>query len=131
MTICFFYVKIEEDIIKAYFLRFFGEQNEQDCQTDTDFLVHVIDDCSTEDLSPIIDMHKNLNIRVTRNEKNLGCGMTRQVGIDSTTADYIAFLDSDDVLMPYTVELWKCAVKANPFIDLFHSYFFLLFLCAH
>ena len=50
-----------------------------ECQTDTDFLVHVVDDCSTEDLSHIIDMHKTLNIRVTRNKKNLGCGMTRQV----------------------------------------------------
>ena len=95
-----------------------------DCQTDTDFSVHVIDDCSTEDLSHIIDMHKNLNIRVTRNEKNLGCGMTRQVGIDNTTADYIAFLDSDDVLMPYTVEIWRKMAESNDSIDLFHSYFY-------
>ena len=95
-----------------------------ECQTDTDFSVHVIDDCSTEDINPIVDVHKTLNIRVTRNEKNIGCGMTRQVGIDSTTADYIAFLDSDDVLMPYTVETWRCMAQSNPDVDMFHSYFY-------
>ena len=95
-----------------------------ECQTDVNFLVHVIDDCSTEDLSSIIDLHKTLNIRVTRNEKNLGCGMTRQVGIDNTAADYIAFLDSDDVLMPYTVETWRRMAISNPDIDLFHSFFY-------
>ena len=95
-----------------------------ECQTDTNFSVHIIDDCSTEDLTSIINMHKSLNIRFTRNEKNLGCGMTRQVGIDSTYADYIAFLDSDDVLMPYTVEVWRNQAMIDPSADLFHSYFY-------
>lgn len=93
-------------------------------QTDTDFLVHVIDDCSTEDLKPIIEQHKRLNLRVTRNDQNKGCGMTRQVGIDLTEADYIAFLDSDDVLMPYTVEMWRNMTKQFPSIDVFHSHIY-------
>ena len=93
-------------------------------QTDTDFLVHIIDDCSTEDLKPIIEQHKRLNLRVTRNDQNKGCGMTRQVGIDSTEADYIAFLDSDDVLMPYTVEMWRNMAKQFPSTDVFHSHIY-------
>lgn len=93
-------------------------------QTDNDFSVHIIDDCSTESYNDIIDRHKNLNIRVTRNSTNMGCGMSRQVGIDMTDADYIAFLDSDDMLMPYTVETWKCAVNASSEVDMFHSHFF-------
>lgn len=73
-------------------------------QTDSDFLVHLIDDASTQDLSPIIEhFSQYLNIVVTRNETNVGCGMSRQVGIDNIDADYITFLDSDDVLMPYAV----------------------------
>lgn len=94
-----------------------------EAQTDNDFCVHVIDDCSTEDISNIIKEHKNLNIRLTRNEQNLGCGMSRQVGIDYTDADYIAFLDSDDMLMPYTVETWRNMAIGAPNIDVFHSYF--------
>lgn len=95
-----------------------------ECQTDSNFLVHVIDDNSTEDLSSIISSHQTLNIRTTKNKTNLGCGMTRQVGIDNTTADYIAFLDSDDVLMPYSVEVWRKMAENNKDIDVFHSYFY-------
>ena len=49
--------------------------------------------------------------------------MTRQVGIDNTSADYFAFLDSDDVLMPYAVEVWRNAAENIPDADLFHSSF--------
>lgn len=93
-------------------------------QTDADFKVHIIDDCSKEDLRDILRQHTGLDIRLTRNEVNLGCGMTRQVGIDLSDADYIAFLDSDDVLLPYTVEMWKNAIKDSPSTDVFHSYFY-------
>ena len=55
-----------------------------------------------------------MNLRVTRNAKNLGCGMTRQVGIDNTTADYIAFLDSDDVYAPtFLEEMYKTIKEYN------------------
>jgi glycosyltransferase involved in cell wall biosynthesis len=94
-----------------------------EAQTDEYFTVHVIDDCSIENLSPIVESHNKLNIRMTRNEKNLGCGMSRQVGIDNTDADYIAFLDSDDVLMPYAVEMWRSMASVSPDTDIFHSYF--------
>ena len=94
-----------------------------DAQTNADFSVHVIDDCSTEDLLPILEMHSALNMRVTRNPYNIGCGMTRQVGIDNTKADYFAFVDSDDVLMPYAVEIWHNMATTSPNADFFHSYF--------
>ena len=94
-----------------------------EAQTDNNFSVHLIDDCSQENLSNIVQKHKDLNIRLTRNTRNLGCGMSRQVGIDSTEADYIAFLDSDDMFMPYTVETWRNMALGASDIDIFHSYF--------
>lgn len=93
-------------------------------QTDSNFYVHIIDDCSTEDFSDIIKYHNKLDIKVTRNKLNLGAGMSKQVGIDMTDADYIAFLDSDDVLMPYTVEIWRNMATSSPSTDVFHSYFY-------
>lgn len=93
-------------------------------QTDSAFSVHVIDDSSSEDFRDILDRHDELNLRITRNPVNMGCGMSRQVGIDATEADYIAFLDADDMLMPYTVETWKNAAETAPDVDIFHSYFF-------
>lgn len=94
-------------------------------QTDTDFCVTVVDDCSTENIKDIVyDYKDKLNITYIRNEKNLGCGMSRQTGIDNTTCTHFTFLDSDDVFMPYTVETFNAIVKANPDTEYVHSYFY-------
>ena len=94
-------------------------------QTDTNFEVIIIDDCSTEDIKSIVDDYTNkLNIIYIRNEQNLGCGMTRQVGIDNATQKFITFLDSDDMFMPYTVETFNSIIETNPDIEYLHSYFY-------
>ena len=78
-----------------------------EAQTNSNFYVHLIDDCSTENFNDIIQYHSKLNIKVTRNQKNLGCGMTRQVGIDNTDADYIAFLDAFPLVEGHTLVVPK------------------------
>lgn len=84
------------------------------CQTNQNFTVLIVDDCSSQDIYSIIQCYKDkLNIRYIRNEKNVGCGMTRQRGIDETAADYIAFLDADDQLLPDAVEVWSKEIEAN------------------
>lgn len=94
-------------------------------QTDTEFIVTIIDDCSTENINPIVDEYRDkLNIRYIRNQKNLGVGMTRQVGIDNSTKPFFCFVDSDDILMPYAVETFNSIVKANPNTEYVHSYFY-------
>lgn len=94
-------------------------------QTDTDFKVTVIDDNSTEDIHSIYeDFVDNLNICYIMNERNLGCGMSRQVGIDNTECSHFTFLDSDDMFMPYTVETFNSIISANPSIEYVHSYFY-------
>ena len=94
-------------------------------QTDPNFEVIVVDDCSTEDLKSIVDDYTNkLNIIYIRNEQNLGCGMSRQVGIDNATQKFITFLDSDDMFMPYTIETFNSIIEANPDTEYLHSYFY-------
>ena len=94
-------------------------------QTDPNFEVIVVDDCSTEDIKSIVDDYTNkLNIIYIRNEQNLGCGMSRQVGIDNATQKFITFLDSDDMLMPYTIETFNSIIEANPDTEYLHSYFY-------
>lgn len=94
-------------------------------QTDTDFEVIVVDDCSTEDIKSIVDDYANkLNIIYIRNERNLGCGMTRQVGIDNATQRFITFLDSDDMFMPYTVETFNSIIEENPETEYLHTSFY-------
>lgn len=93
-------------------------------QTDPNFQIRIIDDCSTENLIPVVDKYSNLHIEYIRNEKNLRCGMSRMVGVNTTNAEYIAFLDSDDILMPYTIGFWNMLVKQRPEIDMWHGYFY-------
>ena len=72
-------------------------------------IVTIVDDCSTEDLKPIIrDFKKYFNIKLQyiRLEENLKWpGLVRQAGLDRTNAPYVMFLDSDDFLSPRAVEL--------------------------
>lgn len=94
-------------------------------QTDINFEVIIVDDCSTEDIKSIIDDYTNkLNIIYIRNEKNLGCGMSRQVGIDNATQKFITFLDSDDMFMPYAVETFNAVIKEHPETEYLHTYFY-------
>lgn len=94
-------------------------------QTDPNFEVIVVDDCSTEDIKSIVDDYRDkLNIVYIRNEWNLGCGMSRQVGIDNATQKFITFLDSDDMFMPYTIETFNSIIEANPDTEYLHSYFY-------
>ena len=94
-------------------------------QTDTNFEVTVVDDCSAEDIKQIVDDYRNkLSIVYIRNEQNLGCGMSRQVGIDNATQKFITFLDSDDMFMPYTVETFNATIEANPEIEYLHTPFY-------
>lgn len=47
-------------------------------QTNKNFTVLVIDDCSTQPIVSIIGLYKEkLNIRYIRNSCNVGCGMSR------------------------------------------------------
>ena len=94
-------------------------------QTDPDFSVIIVDDCSTEDLLPIVEDYSNkLRIKYIRKQKNQGCGMARQTGIDNATASHFTFLDADDILMPYAVEVFNQHIKANPATEYVHSYFY-------
>ena len=94
-------------------------------QTDTNFHVIIVDDCSDQDIKSIVDRFVNiLNITYIRNEYNIGCGMSRQVGIDNSTAKFFTFLDSDDMFMPYTVETFNSIILENPNIQFIHSYFY-------
>ena len=62
-----------------------------------DIQVTIINDASTCILSNEFLMnYEKLNIIYLRNDKNLGPGLTRQRGIDSTDEPFIMFMDADD-----------------------------------
>lgn len=91
-------------------------------QTDSDFSVCVVDDCGLESLEDICARFPMLNLRIMYNPKNLGCGLSRQSAIDTSNADYLIPLDSDDMLMPMAINIFKQSAITNPDIDFFVSW---------
>lgn len=99
-----------------------SEQELRDCldslveQTEKDIEIIVIDDASTDN-SPEIEAEyqkKYPNVKVYRNERNLGQSETRNRGVELAEGDYIAFLDSDDYVNPGMYEeLYQAAVDNN------------------
>ena len=62
--------------------------------------VLLVDDCSTEEFEDAVKKFKPLlDIEVLRPAKNGGPGLARQFGIDYSDADYVVFIDSDDILV--------------------------------
>lgn len=94
-------------------------------QTDSNFYVTIVDDCSVDNLKAVIDEFDSiLNIQYIRNNQNIGCGMSRQVGIDHIKSSHYCFLDSDDMFMPYTVQIFNRAIEKNPEIEFLYGQFY-------
>lgn len=67
-------------------------------QTYKNYEIIIVDDCSTDDtLSLVSEKYGGLdNLIYIINDANLGPAGSRNVGADSASGDYIAFMDSDD-----------------------------------
>ncbi|MFE9452711.1 glycosyltransferase family 2 protein [Streptomyces sp. NPDC006739] len=79
--------------------------------------VVAVDDCSTDDsvalLSRLAAEEPRLRV-VSRSVNSGGCGSPRNTGIETVTAPYVMFLDSDDVLPPGAVDaLLAAATQAR------------------
>lgn len=68
-------------------------------QTYKDIKLYIIDDCSTDETSKLLQSFYICNERVVllRNIKNKGVAESRNIGIKQSRGKYIAFCDSDDL----------------------------------
>ncbi len=71
--------------------------------------VIIVDDCSS-DLSILNEIEKNnhnylFSLRVIYQKINKGPSTARNIGVRSSSFDYIAFLDADDVWHPQKIEI--------------------------
>ena len=68
-------------------------------------IIIIYDDINLEDYDYLINEFKNIkNIKIIRNTKNLGAGLSRNIGIKNANGEIIAFLDSDDLWLPNKLE---------------------------
>jgi len=77
--------------LKKYFDRIIN-------QTNQNYEIIIVDDCSVDGSYEYLSMLKNKKIRLYRNEKNMGLGYTRNILLNYVTGDYVLFLDPDDYI---------------------------------
>lgn len=76
--------------------------------------VIVIDDCSPDDLSEVMERYReNEAVRYIRNEKNLGAAQSRNRGVTLAKAPFVAFLDSDDYWVEGKLSRQLAAMEAT------------------
>lgn len=78
-------------------MKFYFESLEK--QTYRNFEVIIVDDCSTNETYDKLLEYKeksSLNIRIYRNEKNMGPAIARNIGIQKAKGKWITFIDNDD-----------------------------------
>jgi glycosyltransferase involved in cell wall biosynthesis len=68
-------------------------------QTFIDFEIIIVNDCSTDESVSKILPYLSDKIKLIQHEKNKGLSATRNTGIKNAKADYVTYLDADD--------LWK------------------------
>ncbi len=84
--------------------------------------VLLIDDCSTDNTYQILREFRDNNkdwVRLLKNNKNVGVGLTRNIGIENASGEWLIFLDSDDKLSSNALkELSECINSINSSIDI-------------
>ena len=78
-------------------------------QTCTDYEVIVVDDGSTDDTLAVLRGFPGVQV-VTQN--NRGPGAARNLGVHQGTGQYLAFLDSDDLWFPWSLETYAAMLRA-------------------
>jgi glycosyltransferase involved in cell wall biosynthesis len=82
-------------------------------QEGIDLEVVVVDDGSTDDSPPAIGAVQDPRVRMLRNETSRAVAAARNRGIQAATAEWIAFLDDDDLWSPHKLRLQLERVAAT------------------
>ena len=76
-------------------------------QTFKDIEVIVVDDCSTDGSYNFCKSlyENNKRVKIIHHQKNKGVALSRNSGLREAQGKYVTFLDNDDVILPYALEL--------------------------
>lgn len=75
----------------------------------TDFELIVVDDGSTDDTPQLLQAYGDRLLAVRQG--NAGQGVARNRGVEASRGQYLAFLDSDDFWLPWTLEAFDAALR--------------------
>ncbi len=93
-------------------------------QTFSNFEIIIIyDDIKLDDYHFLKNNFKDFkNIKIVKNSKNFGAGISRNVGIENSTGEFIAFLDADDLWLPTKLEKQIKFLNENQYEFTFCNY---------
>ena len=81
-------------------------------QTCTSWTLHIVDDCSTDER--VLDFLESIahpRVTVDFSEKNLGISGATNLAISRARGDYIGFIDHDDILRPWALDVIEDALS--------------------
>jgi len=83
-------------------------------QTFKDIEIIVVDDCSNDGSLSIVQNINDDRIIIIKNEKNMGTGASRNIGMEASSGSYIGFLDNDDYVdIDYFKKMTDKIIKEN------------------
>jgi len=82
-------------------------------QTEPDFELLVIDDCSTDRSLEIIESFQDFRIILRKKKSNSGYTESLNWGIDQARGKYIARMDADDISLPQRFEKQVCFLEQH------------------
>ncbi len=82
----------------------------------TDFELVIVDDASVDSSFEVAQqaVGGDSRARLFRNDRNLGQFQNRNAAASYATGKYIKFLDSDDILYPYSLSIMHDAMESRP-----------------
>lgn len=76
----------------------------------------VVDDCSTDNTVELVKKYiqNDDRIKLFVNEKNLGDYKNRNIAASYATGKYIKYVDSDDIIMPWCIDIMVSSMEKYP-----------------
>ena len=91
-------------------------------QTYTNWELLIVDDCSKDNTAEIVKSFNDPRIHYQCNELNSGAAVTRNTALKNAKGKWIAFLDSDDLLVPTKLEKQIDFMERNGYAFTYHEY---------
>jgi len=82
-------------------------------QTYENLEIIIIDDCSTQDISTVVNEFQDNRIKYFKNTTNQGSVFSRNRGLSICTGEYVNFLDDDDEILPQKIEFQIAKFKES------------------